>query len=147
VPEWAFIALGSNLGDRGANLAEARSRLARLPHTRLVGVSVVEETSPIGPVSQPPFLNQMVLLHTELEPGELLDHCLSIECAAGRVRRARWGPRTLDLDIVRYGSRVLAQSHLTIPHPELPNRPFWQRELAELEGLAALSGDNTGRSL
>lgn len=130
--EWAFVALGSNLGDREAALALARERLAGLPHTTLVAVSEVEETAPLGPVSQGPFLNQMVLLHTGLTPRWLLEAMHEIERAAGRIRRERWGPRTLDLDLVRYGDEVIREPDLVIPHPELPHRPFWQRELTEL---------------
>lgn len=131
--EWAFVALGSNLGDRAAYLAFGRERLAELPKTRLIAQSAVEETEPIGPVAQGPFLNQMVLLQTELSPRELLEACLAIERAAGRERRVKWGPRTLDIDIVRYGELTMREPRLSLPHPELENRPFWQRELAELE--------------
>lgn len=128
------MALGSNVGDRAAHLAHARSRLAGLPGTRLLAVSRIEETEPLGPVAQPRYLNQMVLLETTLEPAELLKHCRIIEAERGRVRRERWGPRTLDLDLVRYGARTVQDPELTIPHPELENRDFWQREIAELEG-------------
>lgn len=132
--ERVYVALGSNLGDREAHLAYARERLAALPRTRLLRHSRVEETAPIGPVPQGPYLNQMVLLETALSPAELLAHLHAIEAARGRVRRERWGPRTLDLDIVRYGDRAVREPNLTLPHPELPNRDFWQRELMELEG-------------
>jgi 2-amino-4-hydroxy-6-hydroxymethyldihydropteridine diphosphokinase len=128
------VALGSNVGDRAGHLAYARTRLSGLPGTKLVEASTVEETAPLGPVAQPPYLNQMVLLETSLEPGELLAQCRAIESERGRERRERWGPRTLDLDIVRYGARSLRTPELTIPHPELANRDFWQREIAELEG-------------
>ena len=134
--EWAFVALGSNVGDRAACLAFARQRLAMLPRTVLIAESAVEETAPVGPVPQGPFLNQMVLLRTELTPHELLTHCQEVEEACGRERRERWGPRTLDVDIVRHGDRKVKDAELTLPHPELPNRPFWQRELAELEAHA-----------
>ena len=82
---------------------------------------------------QGPYLNQMVLLETALEPAELLVHLHAIESERGRERRIRWGPRTLDLDIVRFGDRAMHEPALVIPHPELANRPFWQRELAELD--------------
>ena len=127
------MALGSNVGDRAAHLAYARGRLAALPRTRLVGESRVEETAPLGSVPQGPYLNQMVLLETALEPAELLVHLHAIESERGRERRIRWGPRTLDLDIVRFGDRAVHEPALVIPHPELPNRPFWLRELAELD--------------
>ncbi len=131
--ERVYVALGSNVGDRAAHLAYARARLAALPRTSLVGESRVEETAPLGSVPQDPYLNQMVLLETVLEPAELLVHLHAIESERGRERRIRWGPRTLDLDIVRFGGRAVQEPALVIPHPELPNRPFWQRELAELE--------------
>jgi len=127
------VALGSNVGDREAHLAHARARLGALPRTRWLKSSRVEETAPLGPVPQGPYLNQMVLLETELEPAELLAHLHAIERERGRVRGARWGPRTLDLDVVKFGDRVVRDAALTIPHPELPNRDFWQRELAELD--------------
>ncbi len=133
--ERVYVALGSNVGDRAAHLACARARLAALPRTRVLNESRIEETAPLGPVPQGAYLNQMVLLETALEPAELLDLLHAIESERGRERRAgvRWGPRTLDLDIVRFGDRVVREPELVIPHPEVPNRPFWQRELAELE--------------
>ncbi len=131
--ERVFVALGSNMGDRAAHLSFARDSLASLPTTAVVAESVIEETAPVGPVSQEAFLNQMVLLRTALSPQELLSHCLVIEQAAGRIRGTRWGPRTLDIDIVRYGDEVVDEPGLTVPHPELQRRPFWQRELTELE--------------
>jgi 2-amino-4-hydroxy-6-hydroxymethyldihydropteridine diphosphokinase len=128
------VALGSNVGEREAHLAHARSRLGALPGTRLLAASRIEETAPLGPVAQPPYLNQMVLLETTLSPAELLRHARIIEAERGRVRDERWGPRTLDLDIVRYGTRTVRDPDLIIPHPEIDNRDFWQREIAELEG-------------
>jgi 2-amino-4-hydroxy-6-hydroxymethyldihydropteridine diphosphokinase len=141
--ERVYVALGSNVGDRAAHLAYARERLAALPHTRLLTQSRVEETAPLGPVPQGAYLNQMVLLETTLGPAELLVHLHAVESERGRDRRAgegasvRWGPRTLDLDIVRFGNRVTREPELVLPHPELPNRPFWQRELAELDAAPA----------
>ncbi|MGH7700111.1 MAG: 2-amino-4-hydroxy-6-hydroxymethyldihydropteridine diphosphokinase [Gemmatimonadales bacterium] len=133
--EPVYVALGSNLGDRAAHLAFARARLDTLPGTRVVAASRIEQTAPLGPGPQAPYLNQMLRLETTLDPRELLDRMLTIEAAAGRVRAAgaRWAPRSLDLDIVRFGNREVRDPGLTIPHPELPHRAFWQRELAELE--------------
>lgn len=130
--DWVYLALGSNLGDRAAHLAFARQRLAALPGTSVAAASEIEETEPLGPVPQGPYLNQMVLLKTSLSPRDLLAHCGAIEHAAGRERTVRWGPRTLDLDIVRYDELAIAEPDLVVPHPELPRRPFWQREIAEL---------------
>jgi 2-amino-4-hydroxy-6-hydroxymethyldihydropteridine diphosphokinase len=133
VRERAYIALGRNLGDRAGHLAAARAALAALPRSRLVAQSSVEETAPLGGMDQPPYLNQMVLLETALDPRALLAACQAIERSRGRVRGERWGARTLDLDIVRYGHRRIADPDLIIPHPGLPHRDFWTRELAELE--------------
>ena len=127
------MALGSNLGDREAHLRVARDRLALLPNTSLVAGSSIEETAPLGGMQQPPYLNQMVLLETGLEPRELLEALQAIERSEGRQRTERWGARTLDLDIVRFGSRRVTEPGLIIPHPELSNRDFWRRELAEIE--------------
>jgi 2-amino-4-hydroxy-6-hydroxymethyldihydropteridine diphosphokinase len=130
--ERAYVALGSNLGDRAAHLRKAREALASLPETDLIRESAIEETAPLGGMPQPPYLNQMVLLETALEPRALLQACQAIERQEGRERTQHWGPRTLDLDIVRFGSRRVTESDLIIPHPELSHRDFWQRELAEL---------------
>jgi 2-amino-4-hydroxy-6-hydroxymethyldihydropteridine diphosphokinase len=131
--EPVYVALGSNLGDRGAHLAAARAALGALPGTRIVAASGIEETAPLGGKTQPAYLNQMVLLETSLEPHTLLEACHAIEDAQGRVRTERWGSRTIDIDIVRFGARRLREPDLIIPHPGLAHRDFWQRELAELE--------------
>jgi 2-amino-4-hydroxy-6-hydroxymethyldihydropteridine diphosphokinase len=131
--ERVAIALGSNLGDRPAILARARAAIGALPQTRLVAASPVEETAPLGPVSQGPYLNQMLLVETALEPRGLLDALLALEREEGRVRGERWGPRTLDCDIVLFGARAVRENDLVIPHPELPRRDFWRRELKALD--------------
>lgn len=133
--ELALVALGSNLGQRAAYLASARSALSLLRRTRLVAASRVEETAPFGASAQGPYLNQMVALRTELSPLALLAGLQGIERALGRVRRVPWGPRTIDLDIVRYGARSLAHPSLRLPHPGLASRDFWRREVTELETL------------
>lgn len=128
----AYIAIGSNVGDRERWLAMAREAIAALDDTTVLATSTVEETAPLGPVPQGPYLNQMIAVETPLTPHALLARLHEIERAAGRERRVRWGPRTLDLDIVRFERQELASPELTVPHPELPNRDFWQRELEEL---------------
>ena len=130
----AYIALGSNLGQREVFLAEGRKGIAALPKTRMLDQTDVEETPPLGPVSQGPYLNQMIAVETELTPREMLAALQQIENAAGRVRAERWGPRTLDLDIVLFEKQSVNESGLTVPHPELANRDFWLRELALLRG-------------
>jgi 2-amino-4-hydroxy-6-hydroxymethyldihydropteridine diphosphokinase len=130
--ERVFVALGSNLGDRAEHLRAGREALAALPGTRLIAASTIEETAPLAGMDQPPYLNQMVLLETDLEPRALLQASQAIERREGRQRTEHWGARTLDLDIVRFGNRQVKDTDLIIPHPELPNRDFWRRELAEL---------------
>lgn len=128
----AFVALGSNLGHREMHLASAIEALARLPESRLLATSRVDETAPLGGMAQPPYLNQMVAIETSLDPQSLLDALHRIEVENGRVRGERWTPRTLDLDIVCFESGAVVLPNLVAPHPGLPDRPFWQRELAEL---------------
>jgi 2-amino-4-hydroxy-6-hydroxymethyldihydropteridine diphosphokinase len=132
-PESVYVALGSNLGNREAHLQAAREALASLPETILIAASTIEETEPLAGKAQPPYLNQMVLLQTRLQPRALLEALQAIERQEGRVRTERWGSRTLDLDIVRFGERRVVEADLIIPHPELSNRDFWRRELAEIE--------------
>jgi len=132
VKDVAYIALGSNLGQREVFLAQARRAIAALARTRVLAQTDAEETAPIGPVVQGPFLNQMIAIETELSPQDLLVELQKIEADAGRVRDARWGPRTLDLDIVLFENQSVQQPGLTIPHPELSNRDFWLRELSAL---------------
>ncbi len=128
----AYIALGSNLGDRARHLAHARDAIARIPESRVVGESAVEETDPLGQLDQPRYLNQMVALETSLTPRELLNRLLSIEESEGRERHERWASRTLDLDIVCFDAQTAREPGLEVPHPGLVDRGFWQRELAEL---------------
>jgi len=130
----AYIALGSNLGDRDSYLARARSALAAIPGSHVIGESSIEETEPLGGLSQGKYLNQMIALETTLTPRELLRHLHDIEALEGRTRRARWASRTIDLDIVCFERQVAHEPDLHVPHRELPNRDFWQRELAELRG-------------
>lgn len=136
--ELTYVALGSNVGDRSAYLSAARAALSLLPGVMLLAASRVEETAPFGDAAQGPYLNQMVVVRSTLEPEALLQALLRIEQRLGRVRGARWGPRTIDLDIVAIGMRRFSSPTLTLPHPGLANRDFWHRELSELEqSLAA----------
>jgi 2-amino-4-hydroxy-6-hydroxymethyldihydropteridine diphosphokinase len=132
VAEIAYIALGSNKGDREQYLAAARAAIAVLEGTRVVAASAIEETDPIGPPGQGRYLNQMLAVETRLDPEALLSELQRIELDNGRVRDVRWGERTLDLDIVRFGDRQISTDALVLPHPELANRDFWQRGLAQV---------------
>jgi 2-amino-4-hydroxy-6-hydroxymethyldihydropteridine diphosphokinase len=136
----AYIALGSNLGDRHAYLARARAALASLPRSRVIAESTIEETTPIGLLDQPHYLNQMIALETTLSPHELLGMLQDIERREGRTRSVRWAARTLDLDIVLFERQAVHDPDLHVPHPELPNRDFWQRELAEVRSDGTGSG-------
>lgn len=129
----AFIALGSNVGDRDKHLSSARRAIAALPDTFIVAESDVEETEPLEGLQQEKYLNQMLAVRTALEPLQLLNELQGIERANGRTRAERWASRTLDLDIVAYGDTRLATAQLTLPHPGLPERDFWRREIAQLE--------------
>lgn len=133
--ERAFIALGSNAGDRHAFLAGARSALSLLPATSLLAATAVSETAPFGPVAQGPYLNQMVAVSTGLAPSILLGALHHIERKLGRTRHRRWGARTIDLDLLRHGANVLRSAELTLPHPGLVDRRFWQEQVRELETL------------
>jgi 2-amino-4-hydroxy-6-hydroxymethyldihydropteridine diphosphokinase len=135
VSDLVYIALGSNIGDRATILAHARTAIGSLKGTRIVGESAVEETAPLGSIPQGAYLNQMIAVETELAPRTLFTALQRIERAAGRVRTVRWGPRTLDLDIVMIEDKEFVDDVLTIPHPELGNRDFWQRELQEIRGI------------
>jgi 2-amino-4-hydroxy-6-hydroxymethyldihydropteridine diphosphokinase len=141
VSEIAYIALGSNLGDRQAYLSRAREAIAAIPECRVVAASAVEETAPLGGLAQPSYLNQMLAVETTLDPVTLLARLQRIEAESGRVRSTAWASRTLDLDIVLFDDRVVQSPVLTIPHPGLVDRPFWQRELAELRERMTRSSD------
>jgi 2-amino-4-hydroxy-6-hydroxymethyldihydropteridine diphosphokinase len=139
----AYVGLGSNLGDRAAYLLLGLSALSRLPKTHLLRLSPVYETDPVGP-PQPPYLNMVAELETELSPKGLLAEMLRIEKALGRERRERWGPRTLDLDLLLYGDLVLEEEGLSVPHPRLHERAFVLVPLLDLlpEGRHPLLGQS-----
>lgn len=128
----AYIALGANLGDRAANLRGAVEMLAASPGVRVVAVSPFFETEPEGYTDQPAFINAAAEVSTTLSPRELLELCLDVENRAGRVRTQKWGPRTLDLDILMYGDIVMDTEELKIPHPLMHVRRFVLEPLAEI---------------
>ena len=129
----AYIALGSNLGDRSAYLTFARERLAEQKEISILVLSDIDETQPLGGLEQPAYLNQMVAVRTGLEATALLAICHDIERLAGRRRSTKWCSRTLDLDLVLYGDLMCDLPNLVLPHPGLRDRPFWASEIARME--------------
>jgi 2-amino-4-hydroxy-6-hydroxymethyldihydropteridine diphosphokinase len=137
----AFVALGGNLGDTRAALQQALDALGALPRTRLVAHSRFYRTPPWGLLEQPPFLNAAAELETALGPHELLDALLRIERDAGRVRDGeRWGPRTLDLDLLHMDGVVMHDDRLTLPHSRIAERAFVLLPLADLAPALEVPG-------
>jgi 2-amino-4-hydroxy-6-hydroxymethyldihydropteridine diphosphokinase len=135
MPQDAFVALGSNLDDPPRQIAEAVSAIGRLPGTRVIDHAPPRWYAPVGgPPGQGDFLNTAAHLKTDLEPAELLDQLLTIELHQGRVRSEteRNGPRTLDIDLLFYGSCIIQTSHLCVPHPRLAERLFVLEPLSEI---------------
>jgi 2-amino-4-hydroxy-6-hydroxymethyldihydropteridine diphosphokinase len=128
----AFVGIGSNLGDREEHLRRAVELLAAEDAISVLASSRLRETEPVGPVAQGLFLNGAVHVETELAPRELLERLLAIEERLGRMRRERFGPRTIDLDLLVYEDAVVDEPGLTLPHPLLHERRFALEPLAEL---------------
>lgn len=132
-PTLCYIALGSNLASPLEQVNAAVGALGTIPQSRVVTVSHFYRTPPLGPQDQPDYLNAAVALETTLAPEALLDHTQRIELAQGRVRKdERWGPRTLDLDIMLFGNEVIATPRLTVPHYDMHNRGFMLWPLFEI---------------
>ena len=130
----AFVGVGTNLGDRAAMLRAAVEQLRAEPAVEVVAVSSIRETDPVGIVEQPRFLNAAVALETDLSARELLDRLLGIERRLGRTREGpRFGPRTIDLDLLVYGEAVIVEPGLEVPHPRLHERLFALEPLADLD--------------
>jgi 2-amino-4-hydroxy-6-hydroxymethyldihydropteridine diphosphokinase len=136
----AYIALGSNLADPVAQIRRALGALAALPDTRLVRHSSLYRNPPAGGLAQPDFVNAVAEIETRIGPGELLRRLLDIERAQGRVRDYPNAPRTLDLDIVLYGTGRVAEPGLTVPHPRMLERSFVMIPLAEIAPAAMVPG-------
>ncbi len=130
----AYIALGSNLGDRRGHLDAGLEQLGRSPGITVAAVSRFVETEPVGPPGQGPYLNAAARLRTSLVPADLLRAMLAVERDRGRDRSEgeRWGPRTLDLDLLLYGDRILEEPGLEVPHPRMHERIFVLGPLAEV---------------
>jgi 2-amino-4-hydroxy-6-hydroxymethyldihydropteridine diphosphokinase len=124
--------MGSNLGDRSRRLDEAADRIGAIPGTEVVRLSSVYETEPWGRGGQGDFLNRVAEIRTDARPDELLDACRSIEDRLGRERTGRWGPRTIDIDILYYDAAVIENADLRIPHPRIAERRFVLAPLAEI---------------
>jgi 2-amino-4-hydroxy-6-hydroxymethyldihydropteridine diphosphokinase len=130
----AFVGLGSNLQDPLEQLKSAVSALTRLPGSQVTAVSSVYCSAPLGPQDQPDYFNAVLAMDTELTPIQLLDALQGIESDQGRVRNERWGPRTLDLDLLLFADVQMATDRLTIPHPAMHERDFVLNPLAEICG-------------
>lgn len=139
-PVRACVGLGGNVGDAAATLRAAFDALDRLPCTRLLRASRLYRTPAWGLEAQPDFVNAAALLETALDARELLDNLLGIERAFGRERRQRWGPRTLDLDLLLYGDDSIDEPGLHVPHPHLQERAFALKPLADVAPDAAVPG-------
>ncbi|MCO6060168.1 2-amino-4-hydroxy-6-hydroxymethyldihydropteridine diphosphokinase [Pseudomonas sp. MOB-449] len=143
--ERAYIGLGSNLAEPVNQLRGALAALGELPRTHLVAVSSLYASDPLGPPDQPRYVNAVAALDTELKPLQLLDALQAIELSQGRVRKdERWGPRTLDLDILLFGQRRIDEPRLQVPHYHMHARAFVLYPLAEIAGDLQLPD---GRSL
>lgn len=130
----AYIGIGSNLGERDVTIRDALNLLAADPDLEVEAVSEIRETDPVGVVDQPRFLNAAIRLATELAPRPLLERLLAVEQQLGRVRTGvRYGPRTIDLDLLLYGDEIVDEPGLRVPHPRLAERRFVLEPLAELD--------------
>ena len=136
----AFVGIGSNLGDREAHLRRAIDLLGAENGIEVTGVSQIRETDPWGPVEQGQFLNGAVRVETALPPRELLARLLDVEQRMGRVRDERFGPRTIDLDLLLYGEETVDEPGLTVPHPRLHERRFALEPLADLDPALTIPG-------
>ncbi|WP_457964950.1 2-amino-4-hydroxy-6-hydroxymethyldihydropteridine diphosphokinase [Arthrobacter sp. D1-29] len=138
----AVLALGSNLGERNDTLSEAVADLVDPPEVRLLDVSPVVQTKAVGgPAGQPDFLNMVITVETSLSPLQLLEHCQAVENKHHRVREVRWGPRTLDVDIIVYGDLISGDPVLTLPHPRAATRAFVLYPWSLIEPAATLNGE------
>jgi 2-amino-4-hydroxy-6-hydroxymethyldihydropteridine diphosphokinase len=141
----AFVGIGANLGDPVAQVRAGVAALAALPETRLVAASSLYRTAPVGHTAQPDFVNAAVLLETALPPRALLDALHRIEAAAGRERRFKDAPRTLDLDLLLYGGETIAAPGLAVPHPRLHERAFALAPVVELDPDCIIPGLGSAR--
>ena len=140
----AFVGLGANLGDRESTIRRALVLLGGRPGVEILLVSAFRETDPVGIVDQPRFLNGAAMLETTLDPAGLLAELLAVELELGRERDGqRYGPRTIDLDLLLYGEDVVDQPGLTVPHPRLHERAFALEPLAELDPSLRIPGHGT----
>ncbi len=129
----AFIGLGSNLGERETTVREALEQISQLTDTTLVRVSSLYDSEAMGPEEQPDFVNAVAQVETGLSARQLLWNLLLIEKRLGRARSQKWGPRTIDLDLLLFGDQVIDDDDLSVPHPEITRRSFVLAPLAELE--------------
>jgi 2-amino-4-hydroxy-6-hydroxymethyldihydropteridine diphosphokinase len=140
VKNHAFIGLGSNIGDRYHYLVQAINLLEKNPSVQLVNISSVYETEPVGYEDQDLFLNMVIEVTTDLTAAELLTNCMGVEQELGRKREMKWGPRTIDLDILLYNQENIETEELVVPHPRMLERAFVMVPLLEISPNIRLSG-------
>jgi 2-amino-4-hydroxy-6-hydroxymethyldihydropteridine diphosphokinase len=139
-PVTAYLGLGGNVGNPAAAMAQALQKLDAHPDCRVTGVSRLYRTPPWGKTDQDWFFNAAAAVETTLGPHDLLDLCLEIERSMKRIRSERWGPRTLDMDILVFGDTVLSDERLTVPHPRMTDRAFVLMPLADIAPEMSVAG-------
>jgi 2-amino-4-hydroxy-6-hydroxymethyldihydropteridine diphosphokinase len=147
IPVSAFVGLGANLGEPESQVRRAVAALGKLPETRLIAASSLYRSEPVGVGEQPDFINAVAKVETSLTARELLDELLALEARFGRERPAPGAPRTLDLDLLLYGDRVIAEPRLAVPHPRMHERAFVLAPLAEIAADTTIPGKGPAAAL
>lgn len=142
-----YVGLGSNMGDTEQHIISALKSLGDIQSTKIMQTSSLYKSKPVGPQDQADYINAVARLDTELSALELLDELQAIENEHGRVRNEHWGPRTLDLDILMFGNKIINNDRLTVPHPEIPNRCFVLVPLAEIDSECVIPEAGNVREL
>ena len=136
----AYIGLGSNMESPKQQIKSAIKSIAEIPEIQVLKASSLYKSKPVGPRGQNDYINAVIKIETEFMPLELLDYMQDIENQHGRIRKERWGPRTLDLDILIFGKEIIQDKNLTIPHSEIEKRPFVLVPLAEIDSNCLIPG-------
>lgn len=142
-----ILGLGSNLGDRETNIVTAIKKLSEMNGIAIDKISAIYQTEPIGVKDQPEFLNAVISIITDLNPYELLRVCLDIETAMGRIRTTKWGPRSIDIDLLMFDELVLQSGKLCLPHPRMLERNFVLVPLVDIAGILPIYNGLTATEL